>query len=131
MDDLKLYSTYRPHLHKDYVCKDDSFHDYGHVKGENGAVKVELCIRCGHEIRFNKDRETGKIDSIRYGETHMLYFLQRTHPFYAKYYPESAKRGPSKKREHKEIMNEMEREVKEEMRNWGKITSYRTGYGHN
>lgn len=84
--EFERYSTFRPEAEADYVCVYGPWHDYSHIKGEDNSQLVETCVRCGHEIRFVKS-ERGRIDNVRYGETHMLYFVQSTHPFFRLYYP--------------------------------------------
>ena len=69
----------------DYVCKEGPWHDYSHIVGDDENILVEKCVRCDHVIRFVKS-ERGRIDSVRYAETHMKFFAQPSHPFYEKYY---------------------------------------------
>jgi hypothetical protein len=68
----------------DLVCKDGRFHDYSITLGEDDTLLVERCSDCHREIRFPK--VNGKVDNKRYGQTHLLYFLQPSHPEYTRYY---------------------------------------------
>lgn len=70
---------------RDYVCPEKELHDYTITVADTEEVLVEICTACGHKIAFNK--RNGRIDTKRYGETHLLFFLQPNDPLFRKYYP--------------------------------------------
>ena len=101
--ELSRYSTHSSLIGNkaDYFCKEYGFHDYGNVRGENDNILVENCIYCGHIISFRK--VNGKIDNLRYGETHILYFMQATHPLYKLFHGEHRYIAPQAERKRKAI----------------------------
>lgn len=87
----------------DYTCKDFGLHDYSETVGDDENLLVEICVRCGHTIRFPKC-ELGRIDNKRYGETHELWFLQPCHKLYEKYYGKAKPELPSKSQQRKDAI---------------------------
>ena len=103
----------KPKDHPDYRCRRDGwFHDYSHTVVDNSEVLVELCIRCGHKIQFNKGGN-GRIDNTRYAETHALWFLQPGHPFFDRYYPDA--KLPDMTKHKKKSFEENQAEIAEAM----------------
>ena len=74
---------------------------------------AEHCTKCGHHIRFYKNGE--RIDNIKYGETHILDFLQPTHPFYQHFY---GRPREINLKDPKKEMEELRRELKDDEKTW-------------
>ena len=104
------FTTCKPGTEKDYVCKNNGLHDYSITVGEDDKLLVERCVNCGHEIRFVKDGN--RIDNTRYGESHLLWFLQPNHPLYAKYYKNKPLILPSKAQKRKEAIELAKEEIR-------------------
>lgn len=105
----------QPIDHPDYRCRLDGwYHDYSNHIAEDESLVVEGCIRCGHTIRFVKDKDTGRIDTKRYGETHELFFLQPDHPFFKRYYPDY-QAPPPKNKWAKMSFEERKEQLKEDI----------------
>lgn len=114
--EFRKYETHKGSNEKDYLCSQGLWHDYSYQVGEDEQILVENCILCGHQVRFNK--VAGRIDNIRFGETHMRYFLQHTHPFYEQFYGKYKELGL---KDAKKEMAELKREVVSDARSWDRM----------
>jgi len=114
--ETEKYESYQKHKDKDYFCSQNGLHKY-EKKGEDNNLLVEVCHCCSKEIRFIKTKE-GRIDSTKYGESHILYFMQHTHPFYEHFY---GKYKELNLKDTKKEFAELRRELKDDERTWSHL----------
>lgn len=60
---------------RDFGCRDRMPHDY-QQKYDDSKIKVEICHRCGKQIRFKKHLG-GRVDNRAYLDAHIRNFVQK------------------------------------------------------
>ena len=69
----------------DFTCRDRLLHSYDVIIADTPQLICEQCNRCGHKITFYK-AENGRIDNVKYSQTHELEIMQIEDRRWEKYY---------------------------------------------